>query len=108
MSLSILFGVLWVANLCFIVFLLTLKLVDGTAFTTGYLVLFSISTRFDGYCIQRVAGEVCHLNGFFSLLVCSYLTFVTLVDGCINHTVHQREVVFLFGLGLAQVSKVVS
>ena len=66
----------------------------------------------DGYCIPRGAEDVCNLNGLFTLLLRSYLKFVTLVDGYINHTVHQREPVLLsqklFGLGLAQVSKVVA
>ena len=75
-------------------------------------VIWVWSTMVDGRCIPRVAEDVCILNGFFTLLLCSYLKFVTLVNGWINHTVHQREPVFLsqwlFGLGLAQVSKVVS
>ena len=52
------------------------------------------------YCIPGVAGKVCCLDGFFSLLFCCYLTLITLpfTVGCINHAVHQREPLLIFSL----------
>ena len=87
--------------MCFNLFLLVWKSVDGTDSTTGYLVLLSIY----GNCVPRLVWDVGYLDWFFSVSFSSYLALIALVNSSVDHAVHQWEPVFfsqpLLGLGFS-------